>query len=231
MYNYRIILPLLLSLVVFSSSGFAGSEIADELSDGLRYSFGSPRYLFAAGAIVGLSQFDNDVQSFSRQHPLPRILDRFGDYYGKGLNYLLASGIIWTDRGTSRQELARRWRRMTEAYGLNTLATLVIKKSSGRYRPDHSDRQSFPSGHTSTSFCTAAFLYGRQNRVTGTIGYALAGLTGYQRLQANRHWLSDVLAGALLGQLLGKGFGRLQESSLSGMVSPKKMSLSWSIVW
>jgi membrane-associated phospholipid phosphatase len=231
MYNYRIILPLLLSLAVFSNSGFAGSEIKDELSDGLRYSFNSPRYLFAVGAIFGLSQFDKDVQSFSRHHPLPKSLDRFGDYYGKGLNYILASGVIWLDRGKSRHELTKRWRQMSEAYALNTLAMLVIKKTSHRARPDHSDHQSFPSGHTSTSFCTAAFLYGRQDRLTGLTGYALAGLTGYQRLQSNRHWFSDVLAGGLLGQLLGRGFSKLKESALSSSVSQNGMSLSWSVSW
>jgi membrane-associated phospholipid phosphatase len=231
MKHFRIILPLLFYLALFNNSSGAGSEIADEITDGLHYSFNSPRYLFAAGAIIGLSQFDKDVQSFSRQHPLPRIMDRFSDYYGKGLNYLLASGVIWADRSKSHHELTKRWRQMSEAYALNAMATLIIKKTSHRYRPDHSDRQSFPSGHTSTSFCTAAFLYGRQGKVVGTISYALAALTGYQRLQANRHWLSDVLAGGLLGQLLGKGFSRLQENAPTASVAPHQMNVNWSIAW
>lgn len=231
MSNYRIILPLFLSLIVFSHSSVAGSEIKDELSDGLRYSFNNPRYLFAVGAIIGLSQFDKEVQSCSRQHPLPRLLDRFGDNYGKGLNYILASGVIWLDRGKSRHELTRRWRHMTEAYTANALATLILKKASHRYRPDHSNRHSFPSGHTSSSFCTAAFLYGRQGRITGSIGYALAALTGYQRLQANKHWWSDVLAGGLLGQLVGKGFSRLQEGARAPVADQPKLSLHWTIAW
>ncbi len=231
MSHYRIILPLFLSLIVFSHSIVAGSEIKDELCVGLRNSFNHPRYLFAVGAIIGLSQFDKEVQSFSRQHPLPGFLDRFGDYYGKGLNYSLASGVIWLDRGKSRHELTRRWRQMSEAYALTTLATLILKKASHRFRPDHSNRHSFPSGHTSSSFCTAAFLYGRQGRMVGTIGYALAALTGYQRLQANKHWWSDVLAGGLLGQLVGKGFSRLQEGARTRVADQPKLSLHWTVAW
>lgn len=71
-------------------------------------------------------------------------------------------------------------------------------------RPDGSSRNSFPSGHTATAFMGAELLR-REYRDTspwiGRVGYVVAAGTGFFRMYNNRHWLTDVMAGAGVGIL------------------------------
>lgn len=79
-----------------------------------------------------------------------------------------------------------------------------VKKFSTETRPDGSDRFSFPSGHTACAFAGAEFLRQEYKDVSpwyGVAGYAIAGATGYLRMYNNKHWMSDVIAGAGVGIL------------------------------
>ena len=81
------------------------------------------------------------------------------------------------------------------------ISTEVVKKSVGRIRPDGS-ADSFPSGHTATAFASAEFLYQEYKDVSPWIGYSgylVAAATGTLRLYNNKHWVSDVVAGAGFG--------------------------------
>jgi hypothetical protein len=77
-----------------------------------------------------------------------------------------------------------------------------IKKLSRQLRPDSSGYNSFPSGHTATAFASAEFLYQEYKDVSlwyGVAGYTMAAATGYLRMYNNKHWFSDVIAGAGVG--------------------------------
>jgi membrane-associated phospholipid phosphatase len=79
-----------------------------------------------------------------------------------------------------------------------------IKKFSGETRPNGESNQSFPSGHTSNAFTGAEFMRLEYKDVSpwyGVYGYVLAASTGFLRMYNNKHWLSDVLAGAGTGIL------------------------------
>jgi hypothetical protein len=82
-----------------------------------------------------------------------------------------------------------------------------IKKLSRQLRPDSSGYTSFPSGHTATAFASAEFLYQEYKDVSfwyGVAGYTMAAATGYLRMSNNKHWFSDVIAGAGIGILSTK---------------------------
>jgi membrane-associated phospholipid phosphatase len=77
-----------------------------------------------------------------------------------------------------------------------------VKKISHSLRPDGSDYYSFPSGHTAQAFAAAEFMRQEFKDVSpwyGVAGYMVAGATGALRMYNNRHWASDVLAGAGVG--------------------------------
>ncbi len=77
-----------------------------------------------------------------------------------------------------------------------------VKNISNELRPDASDYFSFPSGHTAASFVGAEFLRQEYKDVSswyGVAGYAMATTTAYLRMQNNKHWFSDVVAGAGIG--------------------------------
>lgn len=90
------------------------------------------------------------------------------------------------------------------AYSLMGITVNVTKNLTKVERPDGSARNSFPSGHTATAFMGAELLrreYWKVSPWIGVAGYAVAAGTGFFRIYNNRHWLTDVLAGAGVGIL------------------------------
>ena len=84
---------------------------------------------------------------------------------------------------------------------------LSVKSITKIQRPDASGFNSFPSGHTTTAFAAAEFLrqeYKDVSPLYGIAGYAVAASTGILRLYNNKHWVSDVVAGAGFGILSTK---------------------------
>lgn len=81
---------------------------------------------------------------------------------------------------------------------LNQAATYALKYGVRRERPDGSNDLSFPSGHTSLAFGGASFLQRRYGWDAGLPAYLAASLVGYSRIETDKHYVSDVLAGAAL---------------------------------
>ena len=82
---------------------------------------------------------------------------------------------------------------------LNEAITYGMKLTIRKERPDGSNDNAFPSGHTSTSFQSATFIYMRYGWEYGLPAFALAGLCAASRIQANRHDGWDVIGGILVG--------------------------------
>jgi membrane-associated phospholipid phosphatase len=97
--------------------------------------------------------------------------------------------------------------------GLLTAATITsgLKLAVGRHRPGatptdaftfdpFSSNDSWPSGHTTMAFALAASVSDELHSTPVTIGlYSAASLTAWSRLNDDRHWLSDVVMGSLVG--------------------------------
>lgn len=80
--------------------------------------------------------------------------------------------------------------------------TFPLKKITAVPRPDTGLPTSFPSGHTAQAFAAATFMmkeYGHKNVWYGIGAYTVATGIGVMRVMNNRHWFSDVLAGAGIG--------------------------------
>lgn len=83
----------------------------------------------------------------------------------------------------------------------NTAITLGLKYSIKKQRPNGKDTRSFPSGHTSASFQSAAFLHNRYGFKAAIPLYLGATYVAYNRIDSKNHYTEDVLAGALIGGL------------------------------
>ncbi len=86
--------------------------------------------------------------------------------------------------------------------GIMKVSSQIIKKSVHETRPDGSDHESFPSGHTASAFTAAEYLYQEYKDVSPWIGYggyAVAASVGVLRMYNNHHYFGDVVVGAGLG--------------------------------
>ena len=149
------------------------------------------------GTSAGTLQFD-------------RQLDRFGDPTG---TIPIIGGIALTGLITRNHALTRAAIRATESVVLADLVTEGGKYLVGRTRPYvdgdlhgydfhafGSTSPSFPSGHSANAFALAASLSDAIGKKWATVGlFALATGTGWARMSEQQHWLSDVIAGAVVG--------------------------------
>lgn len=81
------------------------------------------------------------------------------------------------------------------AYG----TTLILKYSVNESRPDRSNTHSFPSGHSTIAFASAAFMQRRYGWKWGIPAYVVATYTAAGRVVAKKHHWWDCVAGAAIG--------------------------------
>jgi membrane-associated phospholipid phosphatase len=85
-----------------------------------------------------------------------------------------------------------------ESVALTEGVSLGLKYSVEETRPN-GGKGSFPSLHTSISFCAAEFLRKRYGWECGIPAYAAASFVAYSRVEAREHYPHDVIAGAAIG--------------------------------
>ena len=140
------------------------------------------------------------------------------------------------------------WPRLLASAGMSyaIMAGFVngIKYTAKEMRPDGSTANSWPSGHTATSFVGATLLhkeYGLTRSPWWSVaGYGVATATGVMRVLNNRHWISDVLSGAGIGimstelgyalcDLMFKGRGLLRNDLVIDKEKPSFFSISMGV--
>jgi undecaprenyl-diphosphatase len=107
------------------------------------------------------------------------------------------------------------WKNRAAVLAASILATailvLAIKFSVRRQRPDgqwgaiyrSTDPHSFPSGHAARAFLIATLAIGLGPPWFGIVALLWAPLVTMARVAMGVHYLSDVLAGVLVGLLMG----------------------------
>ncbi|QKG80347.1 phosphatase PAP2 family protein [Tenuifilum thalassicum] len=96
---------------------------------------------------------------------------------------------------------------LTGSFLLQTAVVQTLKYTTNVMRPDSSATNSFPSGHTTLAFSGAEFLwqeYKDHSIWIGVSGYLVASTIGFARVINNKHWVTDVVAGAGIGILSTK---------------------------
>lgn len=193
------------------------------MADGIETAFlkkEAPYILIGSAAvIITLSQFDSDISKEFYNNPimaqsLSKAADNFGETFGWG--YFAGAGLITFESLISRNSSADYFSKlelMFESIAVSQIITQTLKISTQRLRPNFSDEHSFPSGHTSSTFAMAASLNGIYGWQVGMPAYLLASIVGFQRINSNVHYLSDVLSGALIGTLVGRGFSSIHHQN------------------
>ncbi|WP_167856441.1 phosphatase PAP2 family protein [Hymenobacter metallicola] len=93
---------------------------------------------------------------------------------------------------------------ITKSELLMCAGVTTVKYTTRIWRPDGSAQNSFPSGHTAQAFLAASIVHAElrhKSQWYGVGAYAVAASVGTLRMLNNKHWESDVLAGAGFGIL------------------------------
>lgn len=172
----------------------------------------------AGAAIFSIGDLDEDTLDWAlRHHPLSSdrqdAVDLSDDLKTLSkLNYLLTTLTVPSDSFSSR---AKGLAGGLVAIGISHGITSGLKSVTNRQRPDKDSNNSFPSLHASETsiFATLAarnidyFEISKPAKVAWQVSsYTIAGATAWLRVEANRHYPSDVLFGYALGHFLGAFF-------------------------
>ena len=190
--------------------------IPSEFVSGLSTAVTSPRlrlhWISTGLGVLAAYPFDDYVQVERGElmsKPLARIGDKWGDPVA-ALTILPGIFIIESLRGTSRGETYRRLEFAVLSLSAVAVTTQMLKWAVGRERPNGADNHSFPSGHTAAVFGVAEVVRTLYGNGAGVAFYGLAAITGISRIHDNKHYLSDVVAGAGLGIGVVRGFSLAQ---------------------
>lgn len=185
--------------------------------------------LLLAGALsLGVVVFSNDrsIMDFIQANKTETTAEvtHVGNLLGREAIAPIAAGAFFVGAIIKNNKL-KKIGLFTVKAGLATqIVTEVFKKNFQRMRPNASDdpyeffednNNSFFSGHTSGAFSLAtvvAEVY-KDQPIVPYLAYGAAALTAYARMHDNKHWASDVLAGAVAGHLITKLLIRSIESS------------------
>lgn len=152
-------------------------------------------------AIGGIGASINGMKDFHLIHRKESVnvikIDNFLEY--GMLGWVFACDLLGKEKHSLSDQLCL----VTIAEGLNFGMTHGIKKIINEKRPDGGN-YSFPSGHTANAFLGAHIAFKElkdSNPVLAYSGYAVALFVAGSRVYNNRHWVSDVVAGAGFGIL------------------------------
>ncbi|RQO70616.1 PAP2 family protein [Pedobacter sp. KBW06] len=136
-----------------------------------------------------------------RNRFIPAFRYKFDDY----MQYAPAAAVVALNMAGVKGKHTPKRAFVSYAFSIGIMGAIVngVKHTSRVERPDASSKNSFPSGHTAMAFMNATVLdkeYGQYSHpLYGVAGYAMATATALGRGLNNRHWVTDVLAGAGVG--------------------------------
>jgi hypothetical protein len=156
-----------------------------------------PVSLIVAGVALEAGTIKEDIQE-----AFPRTNTDIDDYLQWAPAVVMYSADIFTSKHKNNVFNQTKYLLISELATAGI--TQILKKATHVTRPNGGDL-SFPSGHTSNAFANATVLfheYRDYNNIVAGSGYLFATTTGILRITNNRHWITDVLAGAGIGILI-----------------------------
>lgn len=173
--------------------------------------------------LAGAAALDRPMRDAIRgrgdDSPLVRDLSRTGNALGTASHLIpVMAGSYVVARLAHSRQTSDAILDIAVGYTVSDITEGLLKTAVGRERPflhgdpsrfhpftAHGDYHSFPSAHVThiTSIASAAAMEWPNPYVRGA-GIALSTLVMWQRVHADQHWTSDVVAGAILGHALSQ---------------------------
>jgi membrane-associated phospholipid phosphatase len=213
-----------------SKPGYRSKSVwlVDDLRNDMFYLFGEPDFCAVVGMLaicprVFDSAFKNESPEFTEMWGVSYFADQFfefGESMGSAVLPLSASVICYSIGKVRHLSTAESFGRdLLCAQAINGLLTLSLKGVINRTRPDGT-HYGYPSGHTSTAFTSAGVIHHYFGTIWGLSAYLTATYVGLSRLQENKHYLTDVIAGAILGSYVAYKVTHKREKASGHSISP-----------
>lgn len=222
---------ILLTIPALSSAQI-GDQFADDFKGSLKlggdltksiFSSDNLGYYLVGSALIAGSMFfvDEPVRDFSQDHQTGFKDTIFGidKYYGN-IKYTPAAVLALYSVGlfSKNQSLREAGLRTSQAMVYTGILVTLTKEIFGRSRPHTNegstsfhpftfkeDHRSFFSGHTSLVFSISTVMAHEIDNIFWKIGwYGMAVLVGGARIYHDKHWVSDVVTGAVIGYAIGR---------------------------
>lgn len=198
---------------------------------------GTPDFYLVIGGIAAApvafrKAFRNEEPEITEMWGNSPFADNFfesGEVIGAGVFPVSASVLLWAaGKGFHSDPLRDFGSDLLEAQAINGILTLALKATINRTRPNGGP-YSYPSGHTSTAFTTAGVVYTHLGKTWGIPAFFLAGYVGLSRLQEGKHYLSDVIAGGILGSYVSLKLGHHNDTPGPVSVTPRRISTGYGL--
>jgi hypothetical protein len=212
-----------LDSLVFQDKSTLPRPSLDHYLKGLKHTYNetSLAYLSAAtGLGLAIRPFEKEISAaFGKQDK--DLLSKAPDKFGGTLTVVGASLLTYLlGNITKNPQLTNTGLVLLEAVATTQVLTLAIKHLANRARPNGENDYSFPSGHASGMFTAAAVVDARYGWKAGMPAYLVAGFVGYSRIRMQKHFPTDVIAGAALGTIMGRSFAQAHSRSSSHAIIP-----------
>jgi len=162
--------------------------------------------LAGGGAALAVHPADQSFNVRLRSHyDLVNTIFAPAKYYGDTPEQVgLAVGTYAVGRIFDMPKAAHLGMDLLRAQAVSEVLVQPLKFATRRERPDGSNSQSFPSGHSAATFAAATVIERHLGWKKAAIGYAIASYVAASRLHDNVHYLSDVVFGAAVGTIAGR---------------------------
>lgn len=171
--------------------------------------------LIGSAATATSAFFDDEIRDYMSSSRRFKELGEVGAFLGSSLTIgVVSGGLLFSSYLTENQKFRSMAFSLSQGFVVNLGMTASLKTITWRTRPNGEGSRSFPSGHTSSAFTVATVLWHHYPKAS-IPAYLTAGLIGVSRLEKNKHFLSDVVAGATLGYIVGRTVIRGTASYLS----------------
>ena len=162
---------------------------------------------------------DNAVNSYIQDHSFyPDYISNIGDVYGHRRGYYIAFSAVVAVNYYQGNSFRKTWsdaNLMLESVLTSAAITELLKWGINRQRPIGYGADSFPSGHTSGAFALAVVLDHLYGKAIGYMSYGMAFFVGSSRINDRKHYLSDVVTGAIIGALAGQSFTKEHKQDIA----------------
>jgi membrane-associated phospholipid phosphatase len=161
--------------------------------------------LAGGGLALAAHPFDDNVNRALVGSQTAENFFKAGEILGE-LGTLLgsASAVYAVGRIGDKPRVSHVGMDLIQSLAMSEALTQTLKYTTRRERPDHSGKNSFPSGHASDTFAFATALERHLGWHYAVPAYILSSYVAISRLPANRHWLSDAVFGASVGIIAGR---------------------------